>query len=426
MSQKIQAIRGMNDVLPEAAAGWQHLHRTAADVFAGYGYREIRLPLVERTELFKRTIGDVTDIVEKEMYSFEDRGGEGLSLRPEGTAGCVRAGLQHGLFHNQQQRLWYAGPMFRYERPQAGRYRQFHQLGLEAYGMPGPDIDLELLLLTARLWRALGITGLQLEINSLGSAKARAECRQALLEYLRGHRDALDPDSQARLERNPLRVLDSKVPETQALLVNAPRLVDYLDAESAAEFAQLKAGLDALGMDYVVNDRLVRGLDYYSKLVFEWTTTELGAQAAVCAGGRYDSLVEQLGGSPTPAVGFAIGVERLLLLLEKQAVSIPSDAPQVYLCWMGEGAQVAAAELAERLRDGLHGSGVVLHAGGGSFKSQMKKADRSGARWAVVLGEQELAHGSVQVKSLRESIPQREVAQAELVGLLQQSLGTAK
>ena len=426
MSQRIQAIRGMNDVLPEAAAGWQHLHRTAADVFAGYGYREIRLPLVERTELFKRTIGDVTDIVEKEMYSFEDRGGEGLSLRPEGTAGCVRAGLQHGLFHNQQQRLWYAGPMFRYERPQAGRYRQFHQLGLEAYGMPGPDIDLELLLLTARLWRALGITGLQLEINSLGSAQARAEYRQALLEYLRSHREALDSDSQARLERNPLRVLDSKVPETQALLVNAPRLVDYLDAESAAEFAQLKAGLDALGMDYVVNDRLVRGLDYYSKLVFEWTTTELGAQAAVCAGGRYDSLVEQLGGSPTPAVGFAIGVERLLLLLEKQAVNIPSDEPQVYLCWMGEGAQLAATELAEQLRDGLGGSGVVLHAGGGSFKSQMKKADRSGARWAVVLGEQELAQGSVQVKSLRESIPQREVAQAELVGLLQQSLGTAK
>ena len=425
MSQKLQAIRGMNDVLPEAAASWQHLHRTAADVFAAYGYREIRLPLVERTELFKRTIGDVTDIVEKEMYSFEDRGGEGLSLRPEGTAGCVRAGIQHGLFHNQQQRLWYAGPMFRYERPQAGRYRQFHQLGLEAYGMPGPDIDLELLLLTTRLWRALGITGLQLEVNSLGSAQARAEYRQALLDYLRDHREALDSDSQARLERNPLRVLDSKVPETQALLVDAPRLVDHLDAESAAEFAQLKAGLDALGVEYVVNDRLVRGLDYYSKLVFEWTTTELGAQAAVCAGGRYDSLVEQLGGSATPAVGFAIGVERLLLLMEKQAVSIPGAEPQVYLCWMGESAQLAAAGLAEQLRNGLHG-GVVVHAGGGSFKSQMKKADRSGARWAVVLGEQELAQGSVQVKSLRESIPQREVAQAELVGLLQQSLGTAK
>lgn len=425
MSQKLQAIRGMNDVLPEAAASWQHLHRTAADVFAAYGYREIRLPLVERTELFKRTIGDVTDIVEKEMYSFEDRGGEGLSLRPEGTAGCVRAGIQHGLFHNQQQRLWYAGPMFRYERPQAGRYRQFHQLGLEAYGMPGPDIDLELLLLTARLWRALDITGLQLEVNSLGSAQARAEYRQALLDYLRDHREALDSDSQARLERNPLRVLDSKVPETQALLVDAPRLVDHLDAESAAEFAQLKAGLDALGVEYVVNDRLVRGLDYYSKLVFEWTTTELGAQAAVCAGGRYDSLVEQLGGSATPAVGFAIGVERLLLLMEKQAVSIPGAEPQVYLCWMGESAQLAAAGLAEQLRDGLHG-GVVVHAGGGSFKSQMKKADRSGARWALVLGEQELAQGSVQVKSLRESIPQREVAQAELVGLLQQSLGTAK
>lgn len=425
MSQKLQAIRGMNDVLPEAAASWQHLHRTAADVFAAYGYREIRLPLVERTELFKRTIGDVTDIVEKEMYSFEDRGGEGLSLRPEGTAGCVRAGIQHGLFHNQQQRLWYAGPMFRYERPQAGRYRQFHQLGLEAYGMPGPDIDLELLLLTTRLWRALDITGLQLEVNSLGSAQARAEYRQALLDYLRDHREALDSDSQARLERNPLRVLDSKVPETQALLVDAPRLVDHLDAESAAEFAQLKAGLDALGVEYVVNDRLVRGLDYYSKLVFEWTTTELGAQAAVCAGGRYDSLVEQLGGSATPAVGFAIGVERLLLLMEKQAVSIPGAEPQVYLCWMGESAQLAAAGLAEQLRNGLHG-GVVVHAGGGSFKSQMKKADRSGARWAVVLGEQELAQGSVQVKSLRESIPQREVAQAELVGLLQQSLGTAK
>lgn len=426
MSQKLQAIRGMNDVLPEAAASWQHLHRTAADVFAGYGYREIRLPLVERTELFKRTIGDVTDIVEKEMYSFEDRGGEGLSLRPEGTAGCVRAGLQHGLFHNQQQRLWYAGPMFRYERPQAGRYRQFHQLGLEAYGMPGPDIDIELLLLTARLWRALDISGLQLEINSLGSAQARAEYRQALLNYLRARREALDPDSQSRLERNPLRVLDSKVPETQALLVDAPRLVDHLDPDSAAEFSQLKAGLDALGIDYVVNDRLVRGLDYYSKLVFEWTTTELGAQAAVCAGGRYDGLVEQLGGNATPAVGFAIGVERLLLLMEKQAVSIPGDQPEVYLCWMGEGTQLAAAALAERLRDSMDGSSVVLHAGGGSFKSQMKKADRSGARWAVVLGEQELAQGSVQVKSLRESIPQREVAQAELVGLLQQSLGTAK
>lgn len=426
MSQKLQAIRGMNDVLPEAAASWQHLHRTAADVFAGYGYRQIRLPLVERTELFKRTIGDVTDIVEKEMYSFEDRGGEGLSLRPEGTAGCVRAGIQHGLFHNQQQRLWYAGPMFRYERPQAGRYRQFHQLGLEAYGMPGPDIDLELLLLTARLWRALGITGLKLEINSLGSTQARADYRQALLDYLRARREALDPDSQARLERNPLRVLDSKVPETQALLVDAPRLVDHLDAESATEFDQLKAGLDQLGIDYVVNDRLVRGLDYYSKLVFEWTTTELGAQAAVCAGGRYDSLVEQLGGSQTPAVGFAIGVERLLLLMEKQAVNIPGDEPLVYLCWMGGGTQLAAAALAEQLRDGLEGNSVVLHAGGGSFKSQMKKADRSGARWAVVLGEQELAQGSAQVKSLRESIPQREVAQTELVGWLLQSLGTAK
>ena len=419
MSQKLQAIRGMNDVLPDNSSVWQHLHRTAADVFGAYGYREIRLPIVERTELFKRSIGDVTDIVEKEMYSFEDRGGESLSLRPEGTAGCVRAGLQHGLFHNQQQRLWYSGPMFRYERPQAGRYRQFHQLGLEAYGMSGPDVDLELLALSARLWKALGIRGLRLEINSLGSNQARADYRDALLSYLRMHVEQLDADSQARLERNPLRVLDSKVPETQAVLVNAPRLVDHLDTESAAEFQSLQDGLRALGIDFVINPRLVRGLDYYSKLVFEWTTTELGAQSAVCAGGRYDGLVEQLGGKPTAAVGFAIGVERLLLLMEQQSVAVPDDAPQIYVVWQGEGAHMQALALAERMRNELKGLRLVVHAGGGKFKAQMKKADQSGASWALILGEQELEQQCVQVKSLRESTPQQPVDWSALADHLQ-------
>ena len=411
---KLQAVRGMNDVLPADAAAWQFLHETAARVFASYGYQQIRLPLVERTELFKRSIGDVTDIVEKEMYSFEDRGGESLSLRPEGTASCVRAGVQHGLFYNQQQRLWYEGAMFRYERPQAGRYRQFHQLGLEAYGFAGPAIDLEIIALSARLWKALGISGLQLELNSLGTDQARADYRVALVAYLQANEDQLDEDSRKRIVRNPLRVLDSKNPQTQAVLAGAPSILDSLDPESREQFEQLQQGLQALGIEFVVNPRLVRGLDYYSRVVFEWTTTELGAQSAVCAGGRYDGLVQQLGGGEVPAMGFAIGVERLILLLQKQAAAVPARGPQLYLCWQGADAGQQAAKIAEQLRDAYPSLRLVVNAGGGSFKAQMKRADKSGAMVALLLGEQEMAEQQIQVKSLRDSAAQRACAWSDV------------
>jgi len=400
-SMKIQSIRGFNDVLPADSAIWQHLQDTARAVFEAYGYKEIRLPLLESTDLYKRAVGEVTDVVEKEMYSFVDRSNEAVSMRPEFTAGCVRAGVEHGLFHNQQQRIWCAGPVFRYERPQAGRYRQFHQLNVEAYGIAGPDVDVELIAMSARLWKALGLTGLRLELNSLGGPEARARYRSALVDFLKRHESALDADSQRRLEANPLRVLDSKVPATQAIVKDAPSILDYLDPEDAAHFEGLQQGLSDLGVDYVVNPRLVRGLDYYTRSVFEWITEDLGAQGTVCAGGRYDRLVEQLGGSATPAVGWASGMERLILLLQAQQAAVPDGAADVCLCALGEVAAREARKLAEQLRDGLPGRRVLLSVGGGKLQAQLKRADRSGARFAVILGEDEVSRQVVQVKSMR-------------------------
>ena len=417
---KIQSIRGMNDLLPEQSATWQYLERTVAEVLASYSYREIRFPILEQTELFKRAVGEVTDIVEKEMYSFDDRNGDSLSLRPEGTAGCVRACTENGLLHNQTQRLWYTGPMFRHERPQKGRLRQFHQIGVEAFGLAGPDIDAELLLITARLWKALKIDhAVTLQINSLGTSADRASYRAALVEYLSARREQLDEDSQRRLDSNPMRILDSKNPDTQALLNQAPKLADFIDQESRDHFAQLCAVLDAASITYEINPRLVRGLDYYSKTVFEWVTSNLGAQGTVCAGGRYDGLVEQLGGKPCPGVGFAMGVERLVLLLDELG-AVPDSVGQtvdIYLLAVGDVEQQALV-LAENLRSDCLNIRLECHCGGGSFKSQIKRADKSGAKIALILGEDEAAAGTVGVKYLREDRPQEAVAQSDLAGLL--------
>lgn len=418
---KIQAIRGMNDILPDQTPVWQYVESTVRRVLGQYGYQEIRMPVVEHTELFKRSIGEVTDIVEKEMYTFEDRNGDSLTLRPEGTAGCVRAAEEHGLLFNQTRRLWYTGPMFRHERPQKGRYRQFHQIGVECFGMAGPDIDAELLILTARLWSALGLSDhARLEINSIGTSDSRKVYRQALVAYLEQYQDKLDDDSKRRLTTNPLRILDSKDPATREILQGAPSLDDYLDDESRQHFEQLKAMLDAAGVAYTVNPALVRGLDYYGKTVFEWITDSLGAQGTICAGGRYDGLVEQLGGKPTVAVGFAMGLERLILLLETLEL-VPehvNNQADVYVTAMGDQAVAPAMALAETLRNELPGRIVVSHCGGGSFKSQMKKADRSGARFAVILGENEIAQASAGLKPLRDDQPQQEVAQADLAAVL--------
>nr|WP_276512530.1 histidine--tRNA ligase [Marinobacter daepoensis] len=418
---KIQAIRGMNDILPEQTPVWQYVESTVRQVLGQYGYQEIRMPVVEHTELFKRSIGEVTDIVEKEMYTFEDRNGDSLTLRPEGTAGCVRASEEHGLLFNQTRRLWYTGAMFRHERPQKGRYRQFHQIGVECFGMAGPDIDAELLILTARLWKALGLADhARLEINSIGTSASRKVYREALVQYLEQFREQLDEDSKRRLSTNPLRILDSKDPATRDILRGAPSLDDYLDDESRQHYDQLKAMLDAAGVPYTENPALVRGLDYYGKTVFEWITESLGAQGTICAGGRYDGLVEQLGGKSTVAVGFAMGLERLILLLETLGL-VPdhvNNQADVYVTAMGEQAVVPAMALAETLRNELPGAMVVSHCGGGSFKSQMKKADRSGARYAIILGENEIAQGTVGLKPLRDDEPQQDVAQAELAGVL--------
>ncbi|MFP1678218.1 histidine--tRNA ligase [Alloalcanivorax sp. C16-2] len=417
MSKKIASVRGMNDVLPEQTPLWQWLEQRARTVLAAYGYREIRMPIVERTELFARGIGEVTDIVEKEMYTFEDRSGDSLTLRPEGTAGCVRAAEEHGLLYNQTQRLWYTGPMFRHERPQAGRYRQFHQIGVETFGMEGPDIDAEVILLTARLWKDLGLADqVTLELNTLGDPDDRARYRDALVAFLREHRERLDEDSKNRLERNPLRVLDSKDPGTREVLQDAPRLADHLGDAARDHFEQLKALLEAAGVDYVINPNLVRGLDYYGRTVFEWTTDALGAQGTVCAGGRYDGLVQQLGGKPTPAVGFGMGLERLVLLLEKKGQELPGPVA-IYITAMGN-VQAQALALAERLRDALPGVGIQCHCGGGGFKSQMKKADRSGARYALILGEDEVAARQVAVKPLREQDEQQQLNEDEVADWL--------
>jgi histidyl-tRNA synthetase len=405
MAATIQPIRGMNDILPDATWVWQWVETTARQVFEAYGYRELRVPIVERTELFSRSIGEVTDIVEKEMYSFRDRNGDQLSLRPEATASCVRAAISNGLVHNQQQRLWYAGPMFRYERPQKGRYRQFHQVGAEALGYTGPDVDAELILMSARLWRALGLDDLRLELNSLGTTESREAYRALLVEYFDTYRADLDQDSLRRLQQNPLRILDSKDPAMQAMIAAAPSITDHLDADSAAHFAELQAMLTAAGVLYRVNPRLVRGLDYYSRTVFEWLTDRLGAQAAVCSGGRYDGLVEQLGGRSTPATGWALGMERIVELVQDNAP--PAPAPHAYLVPVGGAAQAAALALAEQLRDTLPGLRLLLHCGEASLKAAMRKADRSGATLALILGEEELAAGHVRVKPLRTGDEQR-------------------
>ena len=408
MAAAIQPIRGMNDILPDATPTWQWVEATAREVFEAYGYRELRVPLVERAELFSRSIGEVTDIIEKEMYTFQDRNGDQLSLRPEATASCVRAAISNGMIHNQQQRLWYAGPMFRYERPQKGRYRQFHQLGAEALGFAGPDVDAELILMSARLWRALGLADLRLELNSLGTAASRQAYRALLVEHFSAHCEQLDEDSVRRLEQNPLRILDSKNPAMQALIAAAPSITDHLDAESAAHFEQLQAMLEAAGIPCRVNPRLVRGLDYYSRTVFEWLTDRLGAQAAVCSGGRYDGLVEQLGGRATPAIGWALGMERLVELVQDRAP--PAPAPHAYLVPVGAAAQPAAFALAESLRNGVAGLRLLTHCGEGSLKAAMKKADKSGAALALILGDTELAAGQVLVKPLRTSGEQHAMA----------------
>jgi histidyl-tRNA synthetase len=391
----------MNDILPGETAYWQFLERTVAGVLASYGYGEIRLPLVEKTALFKRSIGEVTDIVEKEMYTFDDRNGDSMALRPEGTAGCVRAAIQQGLL-GIPQRLWYSGPMFRYERPQKGRQRQFHQTGVESFGIASPDMDAELILLCARLWRRLGLADcVELQLNSIGNAAARAAYRTALVEFLQARVALLDEDSQRRLHSNPLRILDSKNLQTQALLDDGPSLEDFLDDEARADFARLRELLAASGVQYSVNRRLVRGLDYYNKTVFEWVTNKLGAQGTVCAGGRYDGLVEQLGGKSTPAVGCAMGMERLVLLLMEQGVAVEAPTVDVYVVAVGSEAERIALATAEALREKQSRMRIVQHTGGGSFKSQLKKADKSGARVALIWGEDEVAAQTVTVKSLR-------------------------
>ena len=419
----LRSIRGMSDVLPANTPHWHFFEATVARLLDAYGYEEIRMPVVEATALFSRSIGEVTDIVEKEMYSFDDRNGDSLTLRPEGTAGCVRAAIQHNLIASPC-RLWYSGPMFRYERPQKGRQRQFHQVGVELFGYAGPDAEAELLVLLARLWREFGIAdSVELEINSIGSAEARREYRDALVAFLEQRRDALDEDSQRRLSSNPLRILDSKNPQTQALLDEAPLFEDFLDEESAQDFAELRALLDAAGVAYRINPRLVRGLDYYNKTVFEWVTDSLGAQGTVCAGGRYDGLVEQLGGRPTPGVGFAMGVERLLLMLEAAGRIPGQNAPDVFVIAMGDDARRAALAAAEGLRDAHPGLRMQQQLGGGSFKSQMKKADRSGATIALLWGDDEVAAGEVSVKPLRSDAAQQRMALDELAAALPQLLG---
>ena len=417
MAKQIQAIRGMNDCLPEQSPSWQFVEQALRQLVAGYGYSEIRMPILESTDLFKRSIGEVTDIVEKEMYTFNDLNGDSLTLRPEGTASCVRAGNQGGLLYNQEQRLWYMGPMFRHERPQKGRYRQFHQFGVEMYGLAGADADAEVILMTAKLWQHFGIADqVTLQLNSLGSNQARAEYKAQLIAFLEAHKDKLDADSQRRLYSNPLRVLDSKDAATQALLMDAPKLSEHLDDDSRQHMAKLCSILDELGIAYELNDRLVRGLDYYNKTVFEWVTSALGSQGTVCAGGRYDGLVEQLGGRATAAVGFAMGMERLLLLLETlgKLEGLPA-AVDVYCMAGSDDCLSASFKLAEQLRLALPELRVMHHLGGGNLKKQFKRADKSGARFALILGEQELANQEVSLKHLRGDAVQEQIKLSDIV-----------
>jgi len=413
----------MNDILPDVSGIWQHLETVLEEIAESYGYREIRLPILEHTELFRRSIGEVTDIVEKEMYTFADRNGESLTLRPEATAGMVRAGITNGLLHNQRQKLWTTGPMFRYEKPQKGRYRQFHQFDVEALGYAGPDIDAEMILMSARIWRALGISRLELEINSLGDAESRGHHREALVAYFSGVKNDLDQDSIRRLDQNPLRILDSKNPDMQPIVAEAPVMLDYLDDASRDHFETLCGLLDAAGVAYRVNPRLVRGLDYYNRTVFEWVTDALGSQGAVCSGGRYDGLVEKLGGRPTPAIGWAMGIERFVALYEVCGGETPASRPDVYVAALGEAAEREAFALVERLRDELNGIRLELNLGGGSFKSQMKRADKSGAEYALLLGEKELAEAKAGLKPLRSQDEQVPVALDELARVLAEKLG---
>ncbi|MEM5503265.1 histidine--tRNA ligase [Shewanella frigidimarina] len=417
MAKQIQAIRGMNDILPTQSPLWQKVEAVLRSSVSAFGYSEIRTPIVESTDLFKRSIGEVTDIVEKEMYTFEDRNSDSLTLRPEGTASTVRAGNEHGLLYNQEQRLWYMGPMFRHERPQKGRYRQFHQFGVEVYGIGSADIDAEVLMISARLWDLLGIKEhVALELNTLGDPAERAAYRDALIAFLEQHKDKLDEDSQRRMYSNPLRVLDSKDPQVQAILGDAPALMDYLGEDSKTHFSTLCELLDAVGIQYTINPRLVRGLDYYNRTVFEWVTTSLGSQGTVLAGGRYDGLVGQLGGKDTPAVGFAMGLERIVLLLE--TLELTSDiAPEVdvYVTAMGENCVVEAIKVAQELRQQLPTLKVMSHCGGGNFKKQMKRADKSGAQFALIIGENEIANNQVAIKPLRTNNEQQLVTRSELV-----------
>lgn len=418
MVKKIQAIRGMHDILPGDSTRWQFFESVVRACMSRYGYSEVRMPLVEMTDLFKRSIGEVTDIVEKEMYTFEDRNGDSLALRPEGTASCVRAGIEHGFLHNQIQRLWYQGPMFRHERPQKGRYRQFYQVGVEVFGLSGPDIDIELILMTDRFWREAGIKGLKLELNSLGSADERRTYRDALVEYFSAHKELLDEDSLRRLDANPLRILDSKNTAMGDVISGAPRLADYLQEESRTHFAKICAALDSAGIDYVVNPRLVRGLDYYNKTVFEWVTDRLGAQATVCAGGRFDGLVEQLGGRATAAVGFALGMERVMALLEEDRPDVAQAQVDAYLVLSGERAQAEGVVIAEKLRDALPQFTLVTNCGGGSFKNQFKKADKSGARYAIIIGDEEIANNMYGFKALRGGGEQQTLTLDALIDVL--------
>jgi histidyl-tRNA synthetase len=419
VAKTISAIRGMNDCLPSQTPVWQFVEARIRELTSSYHYQEIRTPIVESTDLFKRSVGEATDIVEKEMYVFEDRNGDSLALRPEGTACAVRAGTQHGLLYNQQQRLWYMGPMFRHERPQKGRYRQFHQLGVEAFGFDGPDIDAEIILMSARLWKAFGISdNVELQINSLGNAQARADYKELLVAYLQQHFEQLDEDSKRRLSTNPLRVLDSKDANTQVIVANAPKLIDHLDAESKQHFTQLCERLDALGIQYTVNPSLVRGLDYYNRTVFEWVTNALGAQGTICAGGRYDGLVEQLGAKATPAVGFAMGIERLVLLVESSHLEPMVNNADVYVTAMGDNAALTAMILVENIRDQFSYLKVQLHCGGGNFKKQLKKADASGAKVAIVIGEQEAESKVFGVKWLRKEAAQTQANEHDLMDIL--------
>lgn len=413
----IQAIRGMKDILPTEMVYWHYLETTVRRVLESYGYQEIRTPMLEKTELFCRSIGEITDIVEKEMYTFLDRSGESLTLRPEGTASCVRAGIENSLFYGQIQRLWYMGPMFRYERPQKGRYRQFHQMGVEVYGLATPDIDAEVIAMSHRLWQNLGLNNLTLQINSLGSNEARLAYRQQLIDYFSAHYDVLDEDSQRRLHTNPLRILDSKNPTLQNLIGDAPKLLNYLDKESQMHFEQLRELLETMQINYEINPCLVRGLDYYNRTVFEWVTQELGAQGTVCAGGRYDNLVGQISKKPTPAFGFALGIERLIALLQQQTLTLPDNSPHAYLIIVGDTIQ-QGLRLAENLRSQLPQLRLLTHCGGGNFKHQFKRADKSGAQVALILGEDELQKQEVTIKYLRSDQPQLSVAQIDLADYL--------